>query len=93
MLAVIAKATEDERRVIQAASLRETNAQRALMSIQDLESVSGKNLPQTHDEHGVLIHKTHPLHTDFEKTIDRMDRADDRKTATKAAELFNTNRT
>lgn len=84
VLSVIAGQVEKERREKQAATLSET-----------LSSVSGNNLPQTHDHHGILIHKTHPLHPDYERNIQRMDResSDVRKTATKAAGLFNTNRT
>lgn len=69
LLAVIAKATEEERRTIQSASLRETLAQKAMRAAEtEIERVSDKNLSETKDEHAT-------------------------KTATKAAELFNTNRT
>jgi N6-adenosine-specific RNA methylase IME4/anti-sigma28 factor (negative regulator of flagellin synthesis) len=44
------------------------------------------------DADGIAIHKTHPLHPDFEQNIKRLDEHAT-KTATKAAELFNTNRT
>jgi ParB-like chromosome segregation protein Spo0J len=66
LLALIAQATEEERRKIQAASLKETNAQRAVSAA----GVCNKELLQT------------PKRDPNEKA-----------TATKAAELFNTNRT
>jgi hypothetical protein len=68
LLHVIAEEVEKERRKIQAASLRETSAQRAIRALDEVGDVSGKKLPQTETQ-------------------------DERKTATKAAELFNTNRT
>jgi hypothetical protein len=53
---------------------------------------SDKNLSDVpKDDHGILIHKTHLLHPDYEKNIKRLDEHST-KTATKAAELFNTNR-
>jgi len=42
------------------------------------------------DKHGILIHKTHPEHP---RQMFAQGSKDDGKTATKAAELFNTNRT
>jgi len=47
LLAVIAEATEEERRKIQAASLRETNAQRAIRSVEEVADVCDKFLSQT----------------------------------------------
>ena len=70
LLAVIAAATEEKRRKIQASSLRETNGQRAMRAADLMDSVCNKELLQTQ--------KRDP---------------NEKATATKAAELFNTNRT
>jgi hypothetical protein len=69
LLAVIAAATDEERRKIQAASLRETNAQKAARAAEEMDSVCVKKLTETNkDQNATRSH-------------------------TKAAELFNTNRT
>lgn len=47
LLAVIAKATEEERRAIQAASLRETHAQKAMRAAEVMDDVYDNKLSQT----------------------------------------------
>jgi hypothetical protein len=70
LMQVIAEATDEERRSMQSASLRETNAQKAMLAVGKMDSVCDKNLSQT---------------------INRNEHKN--STPTKAAELFNTNRT
>lgn len=70
LMGAIAEATEEDRRKIQADSLRETNSRRSLRALEGASDVCNKELLQTS--------KRDP---------------NERATATKAAELFNTNRT
>lgn len=82
LLAVIAEQVEKER----------LEKQKANAANQHTEP-SDKNLSEpSKDKHGIVIHKTHPLHPDYETNIKRLNEHST-KTATKAAELFNTNRT
>lgn len=82
LLAEIAAEVERERRE----GISENNG------MKDADATRQK-IASSLDDDGILIHKTHPKHPDFEKNMENMGRSnDDRKTATKAAALFGTNR-